>query len=511
MDLIPNKAEQEIKTLFVDYWKKTEDIRVTRAQKLWDWYFNDEDRIKGGYDPVAGKAWGHIMAALSKMFRVSTVMSMNVRVMNIVPRVIGRLAKVYKKPAMRMLDGGVQREKQGDKFVDKQTMDDERYQALISASTINRKMKQAEELLQLFNTILIQPVWKQDEKCFDFFIHTPAWTVVVTDPMDFTKITAFYYPIFTTVNGVDQQMLVYWSATEHFYLDRLGNRIQVPTMADLTNPYGILPIAVFRLKDGNDVWGEGKWSLVDGNEECCVQLTNICYTSIFQAFGQMVAINTGIQGEIQVGPDRPIKIEKAGQDGSQDSTVSFASPNPAIPEVQALIDWMLRTIQNIEGITGNELSLDPTLQSGIAKIQDASFAVETREDTIPILEDGEHELFSVMRTIWNYHNAGSPITDKAEFSVRFYEPKVSKTADEKVKERQFALDNGTASRIDFIMEDNPTLSRDEAEKKLNQIVAENRQWKDEYGITNIFNQNNPQSAPAQPAQASASVSKTLNP
>lgn len=468
MDLIPNKGKQELNALFVDFWRKTEDVRVVRAQKMWAWYYGEEDEIRE-----------NVKDALRKTFREETVNQMNVRVLNVVERVVNRLAKVYKKPAQRCVDGGVSYENQGGTLVEKQSKDDQKYQEMLSESSLTKRIRQAEPLLILFNTILIQPVWRKDY--LDFTIHTPAWTVVETDPNDYLLPVSFYYATWATINGELQQVLVYWSATEHYWVDRNGRKIVPDGMLDTTNPYGILPCAVFRIRDGIDFWGEGRWNLVDGNEEVCVQLSNILYTALFQTHGQMVGVNTGIEGNPVMGPDQPILIESRNPDSPAPS-VTFQNANPMIAEVQSFIDWLLRTLQNIEGLSGNEMTLDPTLQSGVAKVQDAAYSVEAREDLISVLEEGEHELFEASVAVWNYHNPGKQINPEAEFSVKFADPKVSKTVDEKIKERDAALKMGIASRVDFILEDNPTFTREQAEAKLEQIFLEERKSKDEFGL-----------------------------
>ena len=468
MELIPNKSKEELNALFTDYWRKTEDVRVQRAQKMWNWYFSDEDEVREDVEE-----------ALSKAFRESTRAQMNIRVFNVVERVVNRLAKVYKKPAQRCLDGGTTYDTTGGVLKEVQSEDDKTYQMLLKESSLTKRVRQAEPLLILFNTILVQPVWRKDY--LDYTIHTPAWTVVNTDPNDYLTPESFYYATWATIKGELQQVLVYWSATEHYWIDRNGNRIVPDGMLDTSNPYGIMPAALARIKDGIDFWGEGKWNLVDGNEEVCVQLTNILYTALFQTHGQMVGINTGISGAPSIGCDSPILIESRDPSIPAPS-ITFESANPMIPEVQGLIDWMLKTLQNIEGLSGNEMTLDPTMASGISKIQDSAYAVEAREDMISTLEEFEHELFEISRVVWNYHNPGKKISDKAVFSVKFAEQKVMKTTDEKIKEREAALKLGIASRVDFILEDNPTFTREQAERKLEQIFLEERKAKDEFGL-----------------------------
>lgn len=473
--LFNNMAQAEMVKMFASFWNKVEGQRVSDAQKLWYWYANDKDEVTAC-----------IKAALEKIFtRKKTVKKMNIRVFLVVDRIISRLAKVYKNPAVRALDGGAKVKTEGDKETTDQSKSDEIYQELILNSTLNKEVKEFEKLLVLFNTCLMQPVWREnpgEDPYMDFMIHTPAWTVVEWDEQDYLRPVSFYYPIWATVGETYQQVLVYWSATEHFYVDKQGNRYTAPGMNGMENPYGVLPVALARVKKTTDGWGEGMWDLVEGNEEVCVQATNLYYNAIWQSHGQPVSINMGLKGEPEVGPDKPLVAENASRLEQQPSNFFFANANPMITEVRELIDWTLKMMQSLKGITGHSIQLDPAIQSGISKIQDSAEIQESRTDMIGILEEFEHDLYRVVRTIWNYHNPTKKIDEKAVFSIHFADPKVLKSVDEKTKERDAALKQGTASRIDFIMEDHPEMSREDAENKLEQNLLEDRRFKDQFGI-----------------------------
>ena len=40
---MPLSPEQVIAQSAKSYWKETESVRLTLAQRLWDWYYNDEE------------------------------------------------------------------------------------------------------------------------------------------------------------------------------------------------------------------------------------------------------------------------------------------------------------------------------------------------------------------------------------------------------------------------------------------------------------------------------------
>lgn len=469
------EGDRLLRESYAAYWKKTEEKRVEEARRLSDWYYNDKDQITQ-----------YLREGLQKTFNVETVNALNIRVYNLVDRILSKIALSYKDPATRSLDGGVKVAVENGEAKSEQTPDDEKYQEMILSSSINRKAKEWHKLGRYFNTVLVQPRWDEKKETMDFLIHTPAWTGVEVQDDNHLIPKAFYYPVFRNINGKDEQYLVYWSEEEHFYIDRNGKRVAVPKNPGMVNPYGILPCAVLRFKDSMDFWGSGLWQIVDINEEICIQFTNLCDIAIFQTHGQAYSINMGLGGvKPEIGPRKPIVVERAGEADGQPAEFGFAQPEAAITEVRETIDWMLDTLLSINGLNPSSVTAAVRIASGVSKMMDNADIQESRHDDQSILADFEYELFEVMKAVWNYHNPNK-ISDDAEFAIEFADPKVVKTADEKTKEREQGVRLGTMSRVDIIMEDNPELSREEAIEKLETIVAEERQWKDKFGINDLL-------------------------
>lgn len=482
--LPPNQlGEEAIRRSSNLYWRKTETRRVMDAQRLWAWYFNVREEILR-----------YIRRAMHPLFKLETLARLNIRTLNIVARVIGKLALNYKDPPKRQLDGGLRNEVkpaadgEAPEIITVQSSDDKIFQDLIRESSYNRKAKEWHRLGKLFNTVLVQPVWRPDKTksaggWIDFIVHTPAWCSVKEDPSDFLRASAFWYPTWSSVNGVLQQTLIFWSETDHYLIDALGNKIAPDQNPGMENPYNRLPAVVLRFSEGIDFWGEGMWELVDGNEEVATQFSNLMYVAILQGHGQAVAINMNLPASVQIGPDRPIVVEKAaGSTELAPPSFTFENPSAPIQEIRDMIDWMVKTIQATKGLSPASFAVETSIASGVSKMMDSVDIQEMRADDTAVLQDFELRLFEVVRTVWNYHASSQKISEKAIFSIEFAEPKVVKTTDEKTKERESKLKLGTASRVDFIMEDNPGMSREDATKKLEQIIAEERKFEDKFGL-----------------------------
>lgn len=446
------EVKDTLNLTLLQYWQKLEDRRILDAKKIYAWYFNVKDDIIS-----------YVQTGLKKMFSQDTLNQMNVRVMNIVPRVIDKLALVYKNHPERMLDGGKKED-------DSQSPADKVYREILEESNIYQREIEWERQSKAFNTILVQPVWVEGKKPYlDFRVHTPAYTVVVTDPLDYTRPIAFYYPTIKEIDGIEQNILVYWSETEHYYVDSLGNKLPVPENRDMVNPYGVLPVAVLRRKLGNDFWGEGKWDLVEGSEEVCVQLTNLFYTSVFQAHGQPFGINLhltdgeGNPSRPKLGPDCPILAENVAKDEYPPS-FEFLNSNAKLSEVQDLIDWTIKTIQSINGLSPQQYDLQSSIASGISKVIDATDIQEIRQDDLKVLQNFEYDLFDIMKIVNNIHNSKKISSDV--FTVKFIEPEVVETQQDKNIKAQVGIANNTLSVVDVVMKENPGMTRQQALEKI---------------------------------------------
>jgi len=483
------------------YWIQTEDERVSLAQRLWNWYYNDEDKIIDyilyGYvstDPSETVQVG--FGGLSKIFP-KTYLNMSVKVLNIVPRVVDKLAFVYKNSPQRMLNGDKQSEVIDGEVKPIENKDDDRFQELLKKSTIEKKQGAWNALGKLFNTVLVQPVWIEDEKdksksYMDFLIHAPAWCAVETSKKDWLKAKSFRYNAWLKIadGQLEEQVTVYWSDTEHYVIDSGDNKKGLENNPDKKNPYGILPAVILRFRDGIDFWGEGMWDLVNANQEICEQVTNLCYVAKTQAHGQMVILDPSgsIEGNILTGVDHPIHISNF--ENGQSPDVKYINANAALKPVQDLIDWQIKTAQMLKGLSPQQYSLDSSIASGASKMVDATEIEEIRKNDMNVITMFESDLFDVMRTVYNYHNQSNQISKDAKFSVKFPEPKINETQNDKNARMKFDLDNHLTSILRLIKEKNPGMSDDDAQKEFDRIIAEGRMIKDELGLNDLFNSEN---------------------
>lgn len=197
--------------------------------------------------------------------------------------------------------------------------------------------------------------------------------------------------------------------------------------------------------------------------------------------------NLKLKGTPKLSPDTVITIGNGARSDEATPSLNYINANPMLKEVQDLIDWAIASIQKIKGLSPEQYDTEVAKVSGIAKSIDNSEIEEIRKNKTNICRMFETDLFEVMRTIYNYHNSGNKISDTAEFSIQFAEPKIIESQTDKNARRDFGLKNNITSRIRLIMEDNPGMTEEEAQKEFKSIVAQNRMLKDEYGLEDEIN------------------------
>jgi hypothetical protein len=104
---------------------------------------------------------------------------------------------------------------------------------------------------------------------------------------------------------------------------------------------------------------------------------------------------------------------------------------------------------------------------------------EMRADDLALFARYEDQLFDLVRTVWNAHNPGRPISPEAVLWCEFYHPEPTQTPLEKTRNWRDLLDMGIISRVDIVMALNPDLDRDQAIAQLKQTQEELRMFADE--------------------------------
>lgn len=442
-----------------------EQARKAHFQRLYDYYVNDEDKIKR-----------YTREAMLVSFKPETIKRMMLPYFNIVRRIVNRICVAYKLPAERYIVVGG--EISGDTFVPDATDEkaQESYQELLEGSNINAQSKLWHRLAKLLDTVYVQPVWREDHIEYD--VYAPHQLTVLEDEDNYLLPARVSYEI-TKPDGSIREIV--WTEDVHWVYDSDGVAVQGENEWGGVNRYRVIPLVPLRLREVENHWGEGDTQLMDINEKVNVLLASGYYNAIMQAHGQAVAINMNIKGEIVVGPDSVIQADNA--QGDQPASFTYVNPNPAIEPVMKKIDWMLKTAAMMRGLPASSVSIEVDATSGAAKAIDNWELLEIRQDDLEFLRPFEKRLFEVSRIVWNFHQKSDlKIPDESTFGVDFVEPKTPTTEIEELKAKEIKLKLGLWTPVDDVIDEDEGIDKERALELVREKLEIRNELNDQFGL-----------------------------
>lgn len=456
---------------------KMDNKRIERQEKSYYYYAGDSDAITEYLEAVIIRTLGEEIVK-DKEWVYDWV--------NITEKIINRLSVVYKEPAEREI---VENEKLTE------------YLEELLPQDINTKNKKAHRFAKLFNTSLTQVVFDRD-KGLDLRTEPSFKYKVEVSDEDYYKIEKVSYEKeFKNDKGEKEVYDVVWTKDRHYKVDSEDKESPVGDNIEMINPYGIIPFAVLRLNDGENFWGIGLEDIINVNEVVNFLLTVLLNDSIILgSAGTLFTVNLDLHKKAQsdnsttgqfysgnksgvrkarVGRRHPIVVENARAD-MQEPRVEYVSTEPLIIEIQNNIDYRIKQVAVLKGLNPNTIISSVKDTSDYQKMMDAVEQLEIRRDDIEPCRNYERELFEIIRAVNNVAVQDGElktkfglqtIPGKAELSVDFAEIEVEKTTEELWKDREEREKRNMASAVDWLMEDNPDLTEEEAKE----ILAANRE------------------------------------
>lgn len=369
---------------------------------------------------------------------------------NILRKIVNRLASVYLQDATRTIDGTEQ-----DKNI---------YATIEDSAALPVRMKQANRLAKLTGNALLRPVWRNGAMALDILTGDILDVHTGDSPEALTAVIITHYPQNGRADAITYSL---WTPLEFQRLDHNGR-----TIATEPNPYGVLPfVPVWSQSPTDSFWLPGAEDLALLQNAINERLTDLCYTLRFQSFGvgyikggKAKATGPGIT-TLEAGPNAMLLLP-------DEAAVGFASPDAPVEACLEAIDRLMKWAAVSNGLPASSMSLTPTEESGLSKLVSNSELEEYRRDDIAAFARTEAQLFNLCRTVWNAHNPTQQLSEAATITIDFYDPKPTVTASEQLKEWQGMMELGLLSPVDVLIEKNPDLTRDMAKAKLLQIRDE---------------------------------------
>ena len=376
----------------------------------------------------------------SKYFSESTLNKVVSGNINITKRVIDRISLVYMTPPIRTYSN----EDVVDFFVEK-----------------DLKLQRLERITNLLDAVLLKPCWRIDKDgqgTIEYDLISDYEPIFGEDPL---KPEAIVYPITSkaTVLDATPDLWAYWDSENTFTFDDTGKTYTTDDNPDMVNPYGVLPfIECFRE-------GKPEFSYLDTNASNDLISTNLAINVaetnknanvMFQSFGYLFVNGSGIDKDTMVvGQD---KINYMGVDGS----ISIVSPPNAIPALDESIQSSYKMLaQNyhlpISFVEGT------TAQSGVALKMRNIELTDDRKSDITRWRDIEYKLFELERLMIAVEEG----KDAGDLEDVDFSESVEVLSDKEQREKwDWELSHGLIDKADILMQQNPDLTREEAEDYL---------------------------------------------
>ncbi|MFN3269910.1 MAG: hypothetical protein ACK42G_04925, partial [Candidatus Kapaibacteriota bacterium] len=254
---------------------------------------------------------------------------------------------------------------------------------------------------------------------------------------------------------IDKDNQVYILTINENEIYRLyGNEI-VPVFETIENPFGLIPISVYRDKKGNDFWGEPNWQLYYAQLFAVLSKSDTVQGELMQKFPILFGENVDIE-KLVLSPSVAVSVSNFRPDVKVD--LRYITPSVDWAQLRDNDKYFKEDIAINEGLPASSTSLQAIQQSGYAKTIDE---IELREQQML----DEWKLYSFVKDfipklliVADYFNLidndiRKIISNDYYVDVKFNPSKIyeepSQIKTRREMEKQFLIKD----EIDFIIED----------------------------------------------------------
>lgn len=333
---------------------------------------------------------------------------------------------------------------------------------------------------KLFNIVEVKPVWRKKPNKLEFDIWTPNFFTVEMDSESYLYKEVILFDTIADINGEEKDVKEVWTNDEHFYLvfkDSVkvgfGNeskwldqyeKVPVPDNPDMINPYGVIPSQELRFKIGQDYYGEGMFDLIEDNIWHDVRENNSFFVEMFQGLGILYAVNMGKSGKIAIQPFSINAVNNVANE-MKDPKIESVATNAPLSELRENAKNNVQQILMMKGLSSQAGTVDNQNATGISKAIDMDELEMQKADDELILSEFEEKLFEKVRIIHNYH-ATDKLSEDLKFVCRFNKKKTTLNTQDWISKWTFELERGLKNEVDYLTEDNPSITVKEAERQI---------------------------------------------
>jgi hypothetical protein len=284
--------------------------------------------------------------------------------------------------------------------------------------------------------------------------------------------------------GAGKKQYIWWTAKYHFTTDCYGKIVTDPmkTPADLMNPIQMLPQLTIAMEQKGNYWGNGGDDVIDGSVLINVLLTDAAAILNLQGWGQPVMIGKNLKGGYRMGPQ--IMLELSYQDGEDKPEYKVVSTDPHTEMWIKLVEVYIAMLLTTNNLSPRNVSGDlntSSLASGIAKMIDESESTDDINESQNYYVSKERQYWAIV-TAWlnafrNTEALVEQLQTMPEFNgddvnTRFHSQSIVLSEKEQLEILQLRKELGIDTMVDILRRDDPSLSEEDAQAKLQKILAD---------------------------------------
>ncbi len=347
---------------------------------------------------------------------------------------------------------------------------------LLRLSRFQVTMKEVERLSKLIFDVAVLPQVRDGKIELDIITGDKAF--VVQQEKNPLMAEQFYYQVGVRENTAlaDRvDVYHYWTSEGRKYQCEimLNGRPDPQSVQHLNHiPYDHMPVIMFRSYLPIDAfWYDGENAIVEKNIAIDLKRTDL---AMAEAYNIPQLLTTGTRENQDLKKGRTFKIDIPRNDmGEAVGDAKYLAPKEPLEELNEMILSRIEQLGLSKGLSRSMIT-GANASSGYELALSKYEIVERNRRQRDYYYDSVVELVQTMIVTAN-RGLGWEIPEDLVLGVDFGEIRFAVSDEEREKTRQMKLENGTVSRIDLMMEDNPELDRQTAIEEAKRIDGEN--WK----------------------------------
>lgn len=279
---------------------------------------------------------------------------------------------------------------------------------------------------------------------------------------------------------------VVWTKTDNFIMNGAGEILGEA----LPNPIGTLPFVEISEQKDYEYWVRQASAYTDFTIEFNAAMTETRQTVKMQSFAVAIvkAPKEMSFKNIQIGPNYILHLPQDETNGVK-TEFEFASPSANIDGSIKFLEVMLSGFLSANGIDPKTVSMSgesATFTSGLDRLLSLIDKMQASKEDFDLFQYAETKIFELVKVWLNVLNGTDTIDRKyyvsipedAEVAIKFHEPTMVQTEQDKIELWSRKIELGLASEVHALME-LENLSREQAEEKLREIRQDSMIGNDE--------------------------------